>query len=201
MDFCIEDVDSGDLEECRANLVNAVDIARRSAEKVEAVLAIARTGREDVEWEDVALRALVLAIWDDLTGTCNDPAAPALKIDVPQDFCFHTERQAVSTILENLLSNALKYTDPNKQERWVSVHARAARNRAEIDVADNGPGFPESSRNKVFQMFHRLRTDSGSGLGLALVKKNVERLGGDITFESGSEGSLFAISIPLRAEG
>ncbi|HEX7940955.1 MAG TPA: HAMP domain-containing sensor histidine kinase [Gemmatimonadaceae bacterium] len=116
---------------------------------------------------------------------------------------------AVELCLMNYLSNALKYADSDKGERWVEISGRIqpASNDAPafavIEVTDNGAGVPLQHRDKLFQRFFRAGMDSatgieGTGLGLSIVREAVEALGGRAWAEFPDGKSVFAFSLPVR---
>lgn len=128
-----------------------------------------------------------------------DPSLPRVEVN----------SAAVELILTNLVSNAVKYSDPAKPERWVEVRARVAGSDGAIpaevvvEVADNGIGVPEPERPKLFQRFFRsgdavVAGIEGSGLGHSIVRDVVQSLGGRAWAEFPGEGSVFAFSLPCR---
>jgi signal transduction histidine kinase len=100
-------------------------------------------------------------------------------------------------VLQNLLQNAIRHTPPDGA---VRIEARRRGPGLEIAVQDTGEGIPEEAVGRVFEPFWRgdtARSSPGSGLGLALAKRIVEALGGDIRVESSAEpGSRFAVLLP-----
>ena len=108
---------------------------------------------------------------------------------------------ALRVALANLLGNAVKYHHATAgRDRWVRVSAGAARDVAEIVVEDNGPGIPPGFRHKVFEYRYRgVAEPQGSGLGLAITRVAVERAGGRIRLEDGSEGGArFVVRLPAE---
>jgi signal transduction histidine kinase len=101
-------------------------------------------------------------------------------------------------IVENLISNAIRYADPGKTERFVETSLVDLGKEIELRVRDNGVGIPAECHAQVFGMFRRFHPQraEGSGLGLALVKKEVLRLGGAIDFESSPAGTMFCVRLP-----
>ncbi len=103
-------------------------------------------------------------------------------------------------ILGNLVSNAIKYTNPNGQ---VCFAVKTKNNRVILSVNDTGMGIPKESRDNVFSKFYRgenviRKETSGTGLGLYLVKGLVSELGGEVWFDSTEgRGSTFYVSLPL----
>jgi signal transduction histidine kinase len=113
---------------------------------------------------------------------------------------------AVELILVNLISNAIKYSDPSKPERIVDVRGDASPGAWSIVVTDNGMGIAPEHQPHVFERAYRAHADrdeelgtDGFGLGLAIVSDCVKDLGGDIRVESEpGQGSTFSITLPRR---
>jgi len=101
-------------------------------------------------------------------------------------------------ILDNLLSNALKYRDPSKVETWVHVGLRVSSEGFEFRVSDNGLGLPPGDE-KMFELFYRAAPAraAGLGVGLAVVKLLAEQSGGTLTVDSGEgQGTTFVVVLP-----
>ena len=121
-------------------------------------------------------------------------------------FKVNTDHYKLSQIVRNLLSNAIKFTD----EGNVSVETETIRNTDnqvsfKLIVADTGIGIDEAHQNNIFELFNRANITShnnnrhGMGLGLYIVKNNLNILGGSISFESYlGQGSNFSVKIPLE---
>ena len=101
-------------------------------------------------------------------------------------------------MLNNLISNAIRYSNPASDAPFVKVTIRASEENAVIEVADNGIGISKENQDKIFDMFYRVNNDSvGTGMGLHLVKLAVEKLSGTISLESAQNaGTKFLITIP-----
>lgn len=195
--LCLEDLEEGDLDEVAANLKEAAEISQRGAEKVENVLEIARASRQKLKRVAIDLNAEVLAIWRDLTASLN--AAPELLLELEHDDPVITEKPTLITILENLLSNAVRYGDPAKERHEIQVRTHTRDGALVITVADNGLGISEDNIARVFDMFERLDDRSGDGLGLSLVRKQVERLNGSIAVRSTEgDGAEFCVTLPIQ---
>jgi len=109
---------------------------------------------------------------------------------------FHSEWAIINTILQNLIENAIKYSKPNDPFVKISVHQKNG--FIQISVVDNGLGIDESHQVKIFDMFYRASERAkGSGLGLYILKRAVERLHGNIELKSKPrEGSEFVVTLP-----
>jgi two-component system OmpR family sensor kinase len=120
----------------------------------------------------------------------------------------------VELCLTNYLSNAIKYSDREKPERWVEIRARVRAGPVDgsptelvIEVWDNGLGVPPEAHGKLFERFFRAHEVTaqdveGTGLGLSIVRETVETLGGRAWVQPNPEGgSIFAFAVPCRRAG
>jgi two-component system, NtrC family, sensor histidine kinase KinB len=128
---------------------------------------------------------------------CDDAAQKRIRIEVKaySDLALvRADRRAVSSILDNLLSNAIRYTPP---EGEILLAADEIKNFVQFTVRDTGRGIEAERLGRIFD---RLSTfsEQGSGLGLALVRRLVESLGGQIAVESRlGHGTTFRFTLPL----
>jgi signal transduction histidine kinase len=102
-------------------------------------------------------------------------------------------------IVDNLISNSLKYRDPEKGESRVTVLLNHRAESIELRVSDNGLGIPWDRRTAAFELFYRSAPirKSGLGVGLAVVKLLIEQSGGSLTVDSGEgKGSSFIVVLP-----
>ncbi|MGG6265506.1 sensor histidine kinase [Leptolyngbya sp. AN03gr2] len=102
-------------------------------------------------------------------------------------------------VITNLLSNAIKFVPPDVHPQ-VQIHAEERGDQVRLWVEDNGIGVPSEFRDRIFQVFDRLHgsdTYPGTGIGLAIVRKGIERMGGRVGLESRQDqGSRFWIELP-----
>jgi C4-dicarboxylate-specific signal transduction histidine kinase len=99
-------------------------------------------------------------------------------------------------VLFNLIRNALDAVAESAGTREVAVEASLVGEMAVIDVSDTGPGIRPDVRHRLFTPFVTTR-ENGTGLGLALSHRLVERTGGDLTVVEAREGARFRVSLPL----
>lgn len=129
-------------------------------------------------------------------------AQKGIRIDVStSDHTVYTDADYLARIVDNLVSNAIKFS---ANDSTVSVSADVSGGKFQIRVKDNGPGFSEDDKRKLFQKFTKLSArptggESSNGLGLAIVKTLVDRLEGEITLHSQlKQGSEFIITFPQK---
>ena len=108
------------------------------------------------------------------------------------------DRQAVEIILNNLITNAFKYTEAGGR---VDIRVNLINDNLRLEVEDTGIGIPEEEKDLIFERFYRTdrsrsRETGGSGLGLAITREIVAALGGDIFLEDSDKGSNFVVMLP-----
>jgi signal transduction histidine kinase len=181
--------------EARARLGAAVE---RAIHLVEQLLTLARSEPQDaaMELENVDLAA---AAADAIKDTHD--LALARKIDLgleaPPGLNVQGDREALRTLVRNLVDNAVRYTPPGGT---VQVRCWSAAQRAQLEVSDTGPGIPPGEKKRVFDRFYRRAAaqEDGTGLGLAIVKAIAERHGAQIDLGEAPGGGLrVAVSFPL----
>jgi len=177
----------------------AVDGAQRMRGMIQALLAYSRVGSRGGAAEpvaadaalDAALAALALAIEDSGAEIVREPL-PTVLADAGQ----------LTALFQNLLANGMKFGRPGVVPR-VRVRAVATDGAWQFAVTDNGIGIPAESRDRLFGLFQRVNPAAahpGSGIGLAICKRIVERHGGRIWVESTpGEGSTFYFTLPRAA--
>nr|WKF56092.1 Phytochrome-like protein cph1 [Paraburkholderia busanensis] len=192
----------GDVRESLQYLRTAVT---RAASIIDALLRISRAGRLEYQWQRVSVGRTVSRVVDALQGVIAQHAAVVTVRELPPAW---GDPGAIEQIFSNLIGNALNYLDPARRGR-IEVGAlepdpvdesepRALRTRTYY-VRDNGLGIPAAYMSKVFRAFQRLHGDvaSGDGIGLAVVRRTVERHGGRVWVESAEgAGSTFFVVLP-----
>jgi signal transduction histidine kinase len=169
---------------------------------IDALLRLSRVGRVEYRWQAVDVEATVRRVVEALRSTIAERGASVTAAPLPRAWGDPT---AVEQIFANLVGNAVNYLDPDRPglvEVGVVVDGEKGSNgdgHLTYYVKDNGMGIPESGMSKMFlafQRFHEGRS-RGEGIGLALVRKVVERHGGSIRVESTpGVGSTFFVELP-----
>lgn len=121
-----------------------------------------------------------------------------IEIAVSETAEFFSDVVRVKTIVTNLLTNAIKYADPDKLDPFVKVDVKVTTEKCVMTFTDNGIGIEDQFKNKIFDLFYRATSQSqGTGIGLFIVKDTIERLSGKIEVESEvGKGTLFKVQIP-----
>jgi signal transduction histidine kinase len=174
---------------------NASDMRRM----VEQLLDYSRleAGKVTLEIRPLPLRDAILRCVDHAHGILG---ARRSAVDVPEGTKVQADEHGFERILSNLLTNAAAYSP---EHSTVRVTATAENGIATISVQDEGVGIPAAEQSRIFERFYRGSQRSrgrGTGVGLAVVCRYVELLGGGVSVESElGRGSTFAFTLPLAA--
>jgi signal transduction histidine kinase len=177
----------------------------RLARIIDALLRLSRAGRVEYHWQTLDLQTMIRKIVDALQDTVAARKAEVVVGALPP---VSGDATAVEQIFANLISNAVHYLDgsrPGKIEVGSadSVVGGTMPGFQVYYVKDNGLGIPEAYHQRVFTAFNRLHADvaQGEGVGLALVRRMVERHGGRIWLESqAGAGTTFYVALPVPAD-
>lgn len=197
--FLLEDYADKLDEEGRQKLETLVRLTQRMEAFIEALLHYSRVGRLDLAIRDTDLDAVVGEVLDSLRPLIQETGVEVrLPTRLPHMRC---DQARVGEIFRNLISNAIKYND--KPQKWIEIGCRNERG-AEAPlvfyVRDNGIGIRANHLEAIFRIFKRLhgrdKYGGGTGAGLTIAKKIVERHGGRIWVESEpGEGTTFFFTL------
>ncbi len=175
----------------------ALDGAKRMAGMIDDLLAYSRVETKGNELSMVDMNDVLVTVLRDLRMGIKESGASVTNEALPS---VTADRRQMAQLLQNLVGNAIKYRSEEAPQIHISAH-EDGRDWV-FAVADNGIGIDPRYKDRLFQMFQRLHTRDeyeGTGMGLAISKKIIERHGGRIWFESKpGEGSTFYFSIPTR---
>lgn len=168
---------------------------------VKDILTLTLTKNEKEDFESINVEALINDSLDNLKHMENYERL-SIQLDPQFKELLITKKNRFVLIVENLLSNAVKYQDVSKKSSFIKVTTYRQGDNFILTVSDNGLGIPKSLQKQLFQMFKRFhpKTSFGSGLGLYMMKKSVDVLGGRIEFEDMDNFSTFKITLPQSLE-
>jgi NtrC-family two-component system sensor histidine kinase KinB len=189
----------GELQPLQTELVSA---ASKESEKLDELMAdlieVAEldAGKRELKLEPIRpLQALTNA----RDRYCDEAARKRIRVDLrayADLSAVQADRRALRSILDNLLANALRYTP---EEGEILMAAEEVKDRVQFTVRDTGRGIEAERLSTIFDRFNPM-SESGSGLGLALVRRLVESLGGQIAVESRlGHGTTFRFTLPVAA--
>lgn len=183
------------LDEKAQNYIHyAVDGAMRMKKLIDELLEYSKTSMSQAVYEKVDLNEVVEELQANFQDVFNESGSGIFVGALPE---IKVNRMQMLQLFQNLIGNAIKY----KGEAAPKIYVNATANNTHwvFSVKDNGQGIETEFYKKIFVIFQRLHTDamhSGSGIGLAICKKIVERHNGEIWLESEvGKGSTFFFSI------
>jgi signal transduction histidine kinase len=174
---------------------------------LENLVELSRLDEDARQSRHIALRSAAVEVARQLRESAR---AHGVEIRLPADLpAIDVSAAAFELCLSNLLANAIKYSDPAKDKRWVEVRARVAAPddggplETVVEVCDNGLGVPEAKRSELFKRFFRAHEDSnaaieGTGLGLSIVRDTATSLGGRAWADFRADGTSFFFTMPSR---
>ncbi|HEX5168890.1 MAG TPA: ATP-binding protein [Cyclobacteriaceae bacterium] len=185
--------------------VQYLDLMERSVKKLEwfiqDVINYSRNARQPIKRQNIDFKSLVESLIDDQQFSPNFNCI-RFVVDSKLDRPLYTDETRLRIVLNNLISNAIKFHDFDNRNKdlFIAVRAKETNGVVEITVEDNGKGIHQQHLEKIFDMFYRA-TDSvsGSGLGLYILKETLQKIGGTVSVRSAlGEGTTFSISLPLH---
>lgn len=194
-EILVEDHGSRMKGEGMRYLERIVENGERMERLVNDVLTISRISNTKVKLGRVATQSILESIVREYVGL--QPSAARVAIEpLP---VVHGHESLCMQVFSNLLSNAAKFVKPGVTPQ-IRVWAEPAGEMVRINVQDNGIGISPEYHQKIFGMFERLETDTrygGTGIGLAIVRRAVEKMNGRVGVESdGRSGSRFWVELP-----
>lgn len=168
-------------------------LSQRMEDLINTLLYYSRTGRTELAIGDVDLDKVVSEVLDTLKPRLEEEGV-TIRYPTPLP-TLRCDEARVAEIFRNLLTNAMKYND--KAEKWIEIGYVTPKDEpVAFYVRDNGIGIPEKHQDNIFRIFKRLhgrnKFGGGTGAGLTIIKKMIERHGGTIWVESTvGEGTTF----------
>lgn len=188
-------------EECRDYLARMKKAIQRMQGLITDLLDLSRVNRKGKPFRKTDLDDVVRMAIDDLSEQIQSRNA---EIDVHVDCVLDADQEQLQQVLVNLIENGLKFSRKGEVPKLHIEAEPVDEQMCMLKVQDNGIGIQSEYYEKIFEVFSRLHgqeTYPGTGIGLSLVKKIVERHQGEITVESKPDsGSTFLIRLPLRQD-
>jgi light-regulated signal transduction histidine kinase (bacteriophytochrome) len=171
--------------------------ANRMGKLIDDILKFSRTGRFEMNFSVIDMEKLAHEAYSELISTAKNE----VKIEIGQLPVSHGDRAMIYQVFINLLSNAIKFTS-GKEKAQVEIGSDEGENETVYFIKDNGVGFDMQYVDKLFGVFERLHSVEefeGTGIGLALVKRIVNRHGGRVWAEGKiNEGATIYFTLPNK---
>lgn len=177
------------------------DMIEKSVKRLDRTLMdlieLARTRKGNSKLSSINIKDLLEEIINSLRHL-SDFHRINFELKVDHEIEIRADKVLVLSVFQNLIHNAINYC--NHQSPWIRIKAERMTQGVRVEIADNGKGIPEHVRDRVFEMFYRGHPDSsGSGLGLFIVKNALDKMKGQIRFETETgKGTTFFVEIPSR---
>ncbi len=192
------------LDETGKDYFDRIIIASsRMAQMIDDLLTLSRIGRENIEFRNVPLKEIIDDVLIDLDGKIRETDARITCHDLP---VIHCQPVWIHNVFQNLIGNALKYRDTDKNEHTIDITSEIDKSDPSfycISVTDNGIGIDSSQHEKIFGLFRRAyskKDKEGSGAGLAIVQSIIEEHGGTIRVAKSVPGEGTSITFTLKKE-
>jgi len=176
------------------------DNTGRMGELISDLLTFSRLGRKEIRKTKIDMENLARAIFEELR---SDAPQEKLKMKINTLPSAFGDESLIHEVFTNLLSNAIKFSK-NEKSSLIEVGARKENNENIYYVKDNGAGFDMKYSDKLFGVFQRLHSQQefkGTGVGLAIVRRIIERHGGRVEAEGKvGKGAIFYFTLPKKGE-
>lgn len=192
-----------ELSDAQVECLQLIRQSNQQAQRlIRKVLEVGEAGTREMklEWETLLLSEVLQEVIDDYRAKAEAKEI-ALWTDWDNTVELKADRIYLRQIMDNLISNALKFSPRNSQ---VVVRQLVQNNQVRIEVQDQGPGIPPEDQLKLFGKYNRLTAkptagESSTGLGLSLVKRYVEMLGGQVYCSSKpGQGATFIVEFSIN---
>ncbi len=197
--FVEEDIKAGNTDEALSNLMRIRKNCDSIITIVGSTLQLVKTDLANNHIQAVDLESMFLGAQQRMAGIAEERQVEIRTGDGVRGLTINSDSDQLLTIIENLISNSIKYYQTDRKNSFVLINA-IGRDQGAVDITveDNGVGFPEKYQSQVFGMFKQFHPEraEGTGLGLYIVKKSVERLNGTISYDSSKDGTRFLVNLP-----
>jgi signal transduction histidine kinase len=201
-DLLIEEVGDGLNETGKDYIRRMQEAARRMSTMIHDLLQLSRASASSEQYRNVAILDIATSALQDVEASLNEAGAQVV-LRAPGVVC--VSPAGVRQVFVNLVGNAVKFRRKDTPLRIEIVAGPAANGMVEVAVSDNGIGFDQQYAERIFKPFERLHTREayeGTGIGLAVCRKIVERHRGRIDCEGKpGEGATFRLRLPAAREG
>jgi two-component system, sensor histidine kinase and response regulator len=199
-ELSLKELHGGDTVAAQNHIEEGMASTKRTLVLLENLLAWSKSQRGQIEFkpENLNLQSLIEEVIHDMDSTAKIKSISLIYFQA-EPVAFFADKNMMQTIFRNLVSNAIKFTNPGGK---IRIYGKSDNGRTEITVSDNGIGMPESTLDSLFSIDTNkpslgTANEKGSGLGLILCKEFVKKHKGTIHAESEfGKGSKFVVTLP-----
>jgi PAS domain S-box-containing protein len=190
-----------EAESLETDTLNHAEMIRHSVNRLDNfirnILSYSQNNRTGIIVEEISVNKVITEVINSLQSM-REAVGIRYEINIREDQVFYSDKLRLNTILENIISNAIKYHKNEPASRYIKIEGHTDHESFHFTITDNGIGIAPEYHQKIYDMFFRLSSKrEGSGIGLYIVKDAIELLQGTIEIESG-EGTGTKFSITLK---
>ena len=197
--YLLEEVRQENLSESAKGYLHNITTSVEQMEKlIESMLTFSQLDEQELFFSTFSMQQLTQEIIETNAPEIKKKQIRTIAKNLPE---LHSDRELWKRIMTNLIENAIKFSDKKENSIIEIGHQLKSKNHL-IFVKDNGIGFENQDAQSIFNLFHQLKQplpNDGLGIGLAIVKRIIERLGGQIWADAKQgEGVIFYLEIPRK---
>lgn len=197
-DCILEDLEEHNLEHVKINAERVKKLTVKLSKLIEDILTLTKADVMDEELGIFSFDEYIKEVQEKYDYIIKENNVKIIG-SFSQKKDFYVQKTRLTQVLDNLISNSIKYFNRDNKDPYVRISVFSDQNKLYIQVEDNGKGIPVEKHNQVFGMFKRFDNSDiqGSGLGLYIIKKNMQKLNGNLSFESSPSGTTFYLEFKL----
>lgn len=190
------DIRSDDFKDIMEYISRIERSVMRLDETVKDVIEYSRNNRLSIERKPVSFTEIIYQVTENLSSLANFSKIEIVN-KIVEDIPFYSDRRRIQIVLNNIISNSIKYADLKKKKSFIHIDIQCTPQGCLIHVRDNGIGIDKKYLPNIYDMFFRATTaNEGDGLGLYIVKETIQKLQATIDVESElGEGTAFTIRL------
>ena len=194
-------LDDGKTQDVKQCLEFSINLMKKLETLISDILQLTTAKKKEEDSVEIDAKTIISDTLDKMSYMDDFKNIEIIK-NYGQNTILYTKETRFRMIVENLISNAIKYQDKTRSQCQLKISAYKEDDNFIFQAEDNGLGIPEDKRDKVFSMFSRFhpKVSYGSGLGLYLIKKSADVIRADITYTALEEGSRFELRIPCQGD-
>ncbi len=189
-----------EMDSKEAKTIEYARMIKKSVKKLDGfilnILNYSKNNRLEVKAAIIPVQQTITEIVSSLRNM-KDAQEIHFEIDIQEHEPFYSDDHRFNIVLENLISNAIKFQDHTKSEKHIKITGKANVDNLCLQIEDNGIGIAHEFQDKIFDMFFRISGQrDGSGIGLYIVKETIEKMHGSIEVDSQKNiGTTFHIKL------
>ncbi|KFF00419.1 histidine kinase [Chryseobacterium formosense] len=183
-----------DTSDKNKNKINSIiDEIDNMAEMMQNVLQLSRAKHSEIQLEDVETTLTIKKITENAKMTYDSPKSLVVIRECPHVLA---DKTMLHQVFLNIINNAVKYSS-DQENPVIEIEGTEEGDKIIYRIKDNGIGIPEENKHKMFKIFNRMdnaKKFKGNGVGLSIVHRIMNRLGGNVDYESSKDGTCFILT-------